>query len=341
MKYRPIGSTNIEVSEIGFGCGGTAGLMINGTFEQQLAAVSRAIDLGVTYFDEAPDYGDGVSERNLGRVLLELGASPVITTKVEVRASDLDDIAGHVERSVEESLRRLQMDQVAVVQIHNGPVESPTQLQEREYRTLSLHDYLRKGGALEGLRRVQTSGKTRHIGFICRGDDARPAKELIDTGEFSLINIVLTLLNPTAAVPGPPGCTFEPDFGQLIPYARERGVGVAIYSPLAGGRLTDDALYGRAPHPLSGAARRTRAARLPQATGQVGAFGSLSESAGRSLEQTAYRFVLSQAGVTTVLGGFSDIEQLESAVEASAAGALPVTDLESIEAVWRSPDGLT
>jgi L-glyceraldehyde 3-phosphate reductase len=338
MKYRTLGATSIQVSAIGFGCGGAAGLMINGTFEQQLAAVARALELGINYFDEAPDYGDGVSETNLGRVLRELNARPVITTKVEVRASDLGDIARHVERSVEESLRRLQLDQVDVVQVHNGPVDTSTHLQGREYRTLSLDDYLRKDGALEGLRRVRSSGKARHIGFICRGDDAGPARELIDTGEFSLINIVLTLLNPTAVLPGPPGSTFRPDFGQLIPYAHQRGVGVAIYSPLAGGLLTDAAIEGGAPHPLSGAARR---ARVPseQPPREAAAFRLLAERSGQSLAKAAYRFVLSQPGVTTVLGGFSDIEQLEEAVAASEAAALTPAELSQIESVWLDASG--
>ena len=93
MRFRMLGSTGLQVSEIGFGTGGTAGLMVAGSFEQQSEAVARAIELGVNYFDTAPDYGDGVSETNLGRVLRELGVRPLITTKVEVREADLADIA--------------------------------------------------------------------------------------------------------------------------------------------------------------------------------------------------------------------------------------------------------
>src|SRR5690349_847906 len=124
MKYRSIGNTGLRISEIGFGTGGTAGLMVRGTFEEQLQTVSRALELGINYFDEAPDYGSGLSEQNLGRVLHELKASPVITTKVEVRAENLDDIAGHIERSVDASLERLGVDHVDIVQVHNGPVRA-------------------------------------------------------------------------------------------------------------------------------------------------------------------------------------------------------------------------
>ncbi len=338
MRYRSLGTAGLEVSEIGFGCGGTAGLMINGSFEEQLAAVSRALELGINYFDEAPDYGDGVSETNLGKVLKQLDADPIITTKVEVRNEDLGDIANHVERSVEASLRRLGREQVDVVQIHNGPIEQPPQLEGRDYRVLSLHDYLRPEGALDGLRRLKASGKTRHIGFICRGDDAGPVRQLIDTGEFSLVNLVYTLLNPTAGRPPQPGMEARPDFGQVIPYAHEKGVGVAVYSPLASGVLAESAIEGAAPHPLSGLARRTgpvsdqRARQLASAS----RFRFLSRQ-DQSLAQAAFRFVLSEPGVTMVLGGFSDSDQLEELAASSDAGALSPQDTSAIESVWSQP----
>ena len=75
MKYRELGKTHLRVSEIGFGCGNLGGLMVRGTYEDQIRAVQRAIDLGINYFDTAAQYGDGRSEINLGRVLQELGQS--------------------------------------------------------------------------------------------------------------------------------------------------------------------------------------------------------------------------------------------------------------------------
>ena len=92
------------VSEIAFGCGGNAGLMVRGSPAEQLPIVARALELGVTYFDNAPDYGDGTAETNLGIVLKSLGARPILNTKVEIRAENLDDVAGHVVRSAEASL---------------------------------------------------------------------------------------------------------------------------------------------------------------------------------------------------------------------------------------------
>src|SRR5690242_12996707 len=151
MKTRRVGSTDLIVSQIGFGCGGNAGLMVRGTAAEQERVICRALERGITYFDNAPDYGDGAGEDNLGRALRVLKARPIITTKVEIRAENLSDIADHVVRSVEGSLRRLRVDVCDVVQIHNGPVSPRPQLQGRDYKTLWIEDYRRPGGALEGL----------------------------------------------------------------------------------------------------------------------------------------------------------------------------------------------
>ena len=105
MQYRPVGHTGIRMSEVGFGCGGNAGLMVRGTHDEQRQVVARAIELGINYFDNAPDYGDGVAETNLGRVLRELGVRPYITTKVEIRNDDLGTSSGEGPLSPEDMAR--------------------------------------------------------------------------------------------------------------------------------------------------------------------------------------------------------------------------------------------
>lgn len=335
MKYRTVGATGLQVSEIGFGTGGSAGLMVQGSFDEQLAAIERAIELGINYFDTSPDYGDGVSEVNLGKVLRKLDAHPVITTKVEVRAENLDDIAGHVERSLQTSLERLGVDSVDIVQIHNGPVVKRPELKGRAYNILGIEDYLAPGGAIEGLQRIQRSGKTKHIGFICRGEDGPQVKQLIDTGIFSLINVVYTLMNPSAVRQPPEGMSADPDYGQVIPYAREKGVGAAIYSPLAGGLLTDQILSGGEAHPLARGPRAS--AGSPEREQLLRRANSLRFLAGngQSMAQAATRFILSEPGVTVSLGGFSDVQQVEEIAKASDMGPLSAEELKQVESAWR------
>src|SRR5712691_4845917 len=109
MEQRPLGRTGLTVSALGFGCGSVGGLMVRGEPADQRAAVTRALDAGVTYFDTAPSYGDGRSEENLGRTLRELGAweRVVVGTKVRLSAAERADPATAIRISIEQSLRRL------------------------------------------------------------------------------------------------------------------------------------------------------------------------------------------------------------------------------------------
>ncbi|MPZ13849.1 MAG: aldo/keto reductase [Chloroflexi bacterium] len=345
MKYREVGNTATRVSEIGFGGGGNAGLMVRGSAEEQRQAIARALDLGINYFDQSPDYGTGLSETNLGRVLKDLGVRPYITTKVEVREQNLDDIAGHVVRSVDESLNRLGVDYVDFLQIHNGPVTTRPQLSGRTYTHLWIEDYLRPGGALEGLQRVQRAGKARFLGFITRGNDAPAARQLIDTGCFSLINASVNLLNPSAALK-PYGMHVEQDYDRILTYAAAHGVGAAVYSPLAGWFLTNGAVSGSTPHALASGPRTPESEQV--GLRRAKALGFLSSTLhpdvqrdDHNLAEAAIRFVLSLEGVSVVLGGFSDTHQVEEVAGCSGRGPLSEENLMRVEGIWRSNFGMT
>ena len=124
MRYREFGATGLKVSEIAFGAGTLSGvnLIVQPDRQLCLAAVRRAIDLGINWFDTAPSYGD--AEERLGWALSELGATPYVSTKVAIGTEHLDDIAGEVERSVESSLRRLRRDHIDLIQLHSAVTEA-------------------------------------------------------------------------------------------------------------------------------------------------------------------------------------------------------------------------
>jgi aryl-alcohol dehydrogenase-like predicted oxidoreductase len=161
-------------------------------------------------------------------------------------------------------------------------------------------------------------------------------KKLIDTGKFSLINVIYTLLNPTAVTNKPQGMDVSPDFGQVIPYGAARGVGSAIYSPLAGGLLTDQIINGGSLHPLSRGGRDGVSEARQKLVQQASAFRFLAEQTGGTLAQAATRFILTDPGVTAVLGGFSDAQQVEEIAAASDAGPLSPELIGRIEGVWRA-----
>src|SRR3954467_1039398 len=88
METRKFGRTDLDVSLLGFGCGAVGGLMIKGEAADQERAVSRALDLGINYFDTAQMYGNGESERNLGRVLKSLPIRIHVGTTVRLPPTD-------------------------------------------------------------------------------------------------------------------------------------------------------------------------------------------------------------------------------------------------------------
>ncbi len=331
MEYRRLGGTDLSLSEIGFGCGGNAGLMVRGSAKEQIEIVAQALDLGINYFDNAPDYGDGAAETNLGQALRTLKVRPIVTSKVEIRAADLGDIAGHIVRSVDASLQRLGLDALDVLQIHNGPARSKPDQPPGSYERLWLEDFLRPNGALEGLRRVRAGGKVQRLGFVCRGNDRQGVQALLDTDLFALINVTYTLLNPTAGLDKPAGFSTPRDYGNVIGLAHGRGVGTAIFSPLAGGTLTDRSLGGLESHRLARAwpatptqaQDRERASKLKQVIGRD-----------ESLAATAYRFILANPGVTTVIGGFSDAAQLLELTAVSDGAGFPPEDFERLQDLW-------
>ena len=335
MQYRTIGRSSLVVSEIAFGCGGNAGLMVRGQYQEQVAIVGRALELGVTYFDNAPDYGDGMAETNLGRVLKALHARPVLNTKVEIRKENLGDVASHIVRSVEGSLRRLGVDHVDMLQIHNGPSGADPKLEGRSYTQLSLDHFLGPGGALDGIERLKRAGKIGYAGFICRGNDGAEVRQLLGTGVFHLINVPYTLFNPTAGRAKPRGLKVDKDFGDVVSYARAHGAAAAVYSPLASGYLTDDAVAGRPRHDLARAYDLETPASL-NLRRRARALTFLSRESGCTLAQAAFRFVLMHDGVAAALGGFSSQAQLEEIAAVSGMPPFSAHQMQRLEALWNA-----
>src|SRR5215471_8619038 len=115
METRVFGRTGLRLSVLGFGCGAVGGLMVRGDPRDQERAIARAIAAGVNYFDTAVQYGNGESEKNLGRVLQRLKPGNVaVGTKVRLPSGDFGRIADAVAKSLEGSLARLRLDRVDI-----------------------------------------------------------------------------------------------------------------------------------------------------------------------------------------------------------------------------------
>ena len=120
METRIFGRSGLRLSILGFGCGAVGGLMVRGSAADQDRAIGLALDAGINYFDTAVQYGNGVSETNLGRILkAHRPAGVAVGTKVRVPSEDFGTIAKTIAASMDDSLGRLQMDHVDIFHLHN------------------------------------------------------------------------------------------------------------------------------------------------------------------------------------------------------------------------------
>src|SRR5579864_6318542 len=191
METRVFGRTGMRVSVLGFGCGAVGGLMVRGDAADQERAVARALEAGVNYFDTAVQYGDGESEKNLGRALANLKpANVIVGTKVRLPASDYRHIAEAVTRSLEGSLQRLGMERVDIFHLHNSITADGTG------ESLPASQVL--GEIVPAFERLRAQGKTRFIGITAIGDTAA-LHQVIDARVFQSAQVVFNMLNPSAA----------------------------------------------------------------------------------------------------------------------------------------------
>lgn len=329
MEYRFLGRTGVRVSEIGFGCGNVGGLMVRGSHEEQVEGVSRALELGIDYFDTAPSYGDGRSETNLGRVLEELGSEVTVATKVRIGAEDLGDIRGAVERSLEASLKRLRRDSVDLLQLHSRVA------MERDGEgwsgAIGLEDVLGEGGVADAFDFVRSQGLTRFVGFTGLGE-AEALHRVVESGRLDVVQSYCNMVNPSAGWEMPDGFTGY-DFGRLIDKASESGMGVAAIRVMAAGALGGESARAGHASPL------VRGGMVPG--GGYGDDEAKAKSLGfmvsgdvSSLPEAAVRFVLMHKGVSVVLVGFSNLGQIEEAAACSGKGSLPESSMVRLKASW-------
>jgi aryl-alcohol dehydrogenase-like predicted oxidoreductase len=312
MQKRRLGRTGLEVSVLGYGAGAVGGLFTKGRPEDQERAAARAIEAGINYFDTAALYGDGESERNLGRVLKALRADVIVGSKVRLSAGHRADVAKAIAQGMDDTLKRMGRDHVDLFQLHNPLVAKDG------------GDRLAVDIALEqvapALDKVRKAGKTRFIGLSGVGETTA-LHRAIASKLFDTVQVVYNALNPSAGGAMPKGAPGQ-DYDRLLDKAKAADMGTIIIRALAGGALSGTAER----HPLAMqmvdpigsapdfAADVARAKELQPLVREAGA---------SSLAELAERFVISHPAVSTMLVGYSTLEQLEAAIAAVNKGLLP------------------
>jgi aryl-alcohol dehydrogenase-like predicted oxidoreductase len=316
VESRSLGKTGLTVSALGFGCGNVGGLIIRGTPAERERGVARAMELGVNYFDTAPSYGDGESERNLGQVLKALRARVYVGTKFRLDARDLVDIPAAIGRSLDASLRRLGMERVDLLQLHNR-IEPA-----RGAGALSLADVL--GEVVPTVQKLRQQGKVGFCGITALGETAALHRAL-DSGALDTAQVCYNLLNPS----GFPA----QDFAGLLARARQRNMGVIVIRALAAGALSGVETRHPVAVPSVDPIATAPDYRTDVARAQL--LGALvREGHASSLIEASLRLAVGSDAVSTVLVGYSSIEHLEEAAAAVNKGPLPRPALDRLASLW-------
>ncbi len=319
MKKRPLGRTGLEVSEVVLGGGRVGGILIFPGEPIRAAALDRLVQAGVNWVDTAPSYGNGESESTLGRHLRRLDHALQVSTKVTIRPEDLSDIAGAVERSLEQSLERLRRDHVELLQLHNH-------LGGSEARHLAIEHVLKKGGVADALEGLKARGLIKACGMTAAGE-TRACLEAIASGRFDTAQVYYNMLNPSAAWQRAPAKWSPQDFSGIVDACRRQGMGMLNIRVYAGGSLASAQRHGRefvmaAGSDLDSEARRAGVVRAALAD----AYGTPA--------QAALRFCLGQPELSCCVVGIAELPYLEEAIRAAGLGPLPREAVATLEALW-------
>lgn len=237
MQYRKLGRTGLEVSILGFG-GSSLGSVFRDVEESEgVRAVHTAIDNGINLIDTAPYYGDTRAEAVLGLALREIGRDKyLLATKVArygAEQKDFDFSAPRVLASVDESLKRLGVEYVDFIQVHDMEFGDINQI---------IHE------TIPALRQAQQAGKARFVGITCL-----PLKLLGQVMDAVQVDQIQSYCHY---------CLNDSSLAELLPSLQERGVAIFNSAPLAMRLLSDAGPPGWHPAPEEVKARCAQAARL-------------------------------------------------------------------------------
>jgi aryl-alcohol dehydrogenase-like predicted oxidoreductase len=316
MKTRKLGKTNLMVSEIGFG-----GWAIGGGWGPQddadsIAALNKAIDLGVNFIDTAAGYGDGRSERLIGQVLKSRKEKVWVATKTPPRPGywppspycvvDERFPEQYLRENVEQRLKNLGTDCIDVLQLHTW-----TRAWNKNPRPFDV------------LKKLQSEGKIRYIGVSTPEPDQDCVIDLMRRGYVDVVQLIYNIFEQDVAA-------------ELLPTALEENVGIIVRvvfdEGVLTGKYTADSKF-----PEGDFRNRYFAGdRLERAVKRVEKIKETIADTGMTLAEVALKFALAHPAVSTVIPGIRNVKQAEANIAAS--DSKPLSDeliLKLHDHAWR------
>jgi aryl-alcohol dehydrogenase-like predicted oxidoreductase len=295
MRYRKLGSSDLEVSEISLGSWLTFAGGVE--FDQTRACTDAAFDAGINFFDTANAYGRGAAESAWGEILSRRPRdSYVLATKVWGQMSDDPDDRGlsaaQIAKQIDASLERLQTDYVDLYQAHRFDPDVPIE------------------ETIEALQQVVASGKARHLGF--------------SEWTAEQIQAAIDIAGPDLFVSSQPQYSMlwrAPEV-EVFPLCAANGIAQIVWSPLAQGLLTGKYRPGQTPPPDSRAAHSEMGGPMALVMSDerleaVDRLRPVAEDAGLSMAELALAWVLRRGELASAIVGATRPEQVHANAAAS------------------------
>ena len=312
MNYRKLGRTGLEVSEIGYGAWGIAGdAWLGAKDEESLKALNRAVDLGLNFVDTALAYGEGHSERLVGKVVAERDEAIHVATKVPPKNRQWPAPAGlhpdevfpgdYVRECTERSLKNLRFEALEVQQFH-----------------VWQDEWIGEGDWLETVDELKKEGKIRSFGISINDHQPANAVRLIETGVVDTVQVIYNVFDQS------------PEDG-LLPACQEHGVGVIVRVPFDEGALTGNIT----PETLfdEGDFRNHyfRDHRKREVQGRVRAIVSELGASEEEMAEIALRYILSHPAVSTVIPGMRSVRNVERNTRVGDGEGLPSNQVQLLK----------
>lgn len=284
MNYRILGKTKLRVSEVGFGAWGIGGGLWQGSDDaESMIALHRGVDEGMNFLDTALVYGDGHSERLIGKFLKERSERIYVSTKIPPlnkrwpaqEGSELRDVypAEYIIECTHQSLRNLKVDTIDVQQFH---VWQDVWTDEKEW--------------IDAIGMLKEEGEIRFLGISINDHQPENALALIESGRVETVQVIYNIFDQTPEK-------------KLFPACLEHDIGVIVRVPFDEGALTGSIQPDSQFDPSDFRARYFRGDRKNEVVKRVESLSTLLGEEVSSLPELALRFCLHHQAVSTVIPG--------------------------------------
>jgi aryl-alcohol dehydrogenase-like predicted oxidoreductase len=313
MNYRILGKTGLKVSEVGYGAWGIGKSgWIGASDDESIKALHRSIDLGLNFIDTALGYGEGHSERLVGRLVKERPERIYVATKIPPKSEIWPAKSGvsametfpaeHVIACTEQSLKNLGLETIDIQQFH-----------------VWSDEWVNQGDWLEAIQKLKKEGKLRYFGVSINDSQSENAIKLIETGVVDAVQVIYNIFEQSPE-------------DRLFPACERHNVGVIVRVALDEGGLTGKITPDTTFEESDFRSNYFRGDRKRQVYERVQKIASDLDISLDQMAETALRYVLSHPAVSTVIPGMRSVRNVERNCRVGDGRGLPGEKIAQLKA---------